>query len=918
MTSRALSSLLFIGLCTSACSNLSPITAELCGNRIVETSVGEDCDGGDNCGTLDDDDAACRFMCSAEQACPLGFGCGTDSICRQHSGVFELVSETGAVTLFAQAADIDGDGRLDLFRTSNDTTEAQFFADNFDIAATTTLARVPSDVAPLLAPLTFDDEGIPDARADIAIDVESATNFGSGLAVYRSQADRSLAPTAYSTLGLGGEAAFGLSINAISPASAEEVIAFVLTPNGTGLVGLSDNDLQPHNFKIQNKPLHPAFITGTATGDLIGAGSPCDDLVWTAANAAPGTDTKLFIYSPCVTNLETESAIWKSDADDVIVVDLPYPLFSAPSLGTFLPANYRSNVFVTDKDGDGDDDIVVLLDSNDGKPVWWIENTTGPLTWTDPNLIQQVTRVAIDEFYTDKAGDDPVDVLLAGCDFDPDAQDLPGVGFPLAITDLNEDGAIDFVSDDSIWVSRPRVVGMGKTYHQVDGCLNWGTVAIADFDGNGTKDIAATRLDDPGIEVALNSGDGAFTRNVISTQRTVFFLSAGDYDGDFVTDLSFLEIEDISFEENEDIFATDTLSVAFGAASGGFEAPVLLGTLPRARALISGRVEGGDATDDMFVIAQNTKRELAIALFSGDGARQIVSPYLFLQGQAPKTRPTQILELTAGRFFSDVPATGMAVLTQTNDEAEPLRLWAVEAEGEAELQAISQEAAGIDFCFECVLAALDLDGDAQDEMVVLGEGIGKIFRSESSEAQFFGDAVDIAGIDNLCFYSKGLGGEPLRPAIRDVDGDGDLDLGAIAFECDSGSAVAVVFWNNGSGTLSRANASLITLVGDGKDDAIQAIGFMNLDKDPQLELVLSEVTLNNFGLFDEGLNFVFNIAPGDPTRDFTEGLPLSVIDDNLRYPAEVFIPGDFNGDGVEDLIVTSYDTYSVLRGVPVR
>src|SRR5947209_8005601 len=77
-----------------SCSTFPALTSGTCGNGVVEPDNGEDCDtfatsSGAACrapGVV----GACRFDCSAStdstHACPRGFGCGHDGICRTGSG----------------------------------------------------------------------------------------------------------------------------------------------------------------------------------------------------------------------------------------------------------------------------------------------------------------------------------------------------------------------------------------------------------------------------------------------------------------------------------------------------------------------------------------------------------------------------------------------------------------------------------------------------------------------------------------------------------------------------------------------------------------------------------------------------------------------------------------------------------------
>src|SRR5258706_10152374 len=82
---------LVIALALCGCAKLPAIEADRCGNGVLE--AGEDCDThageGFMCGAPGSGAAACRFQCSRSiggQACPAGFGCGGDGICRAAGG----------------------------------------------------------------------------------------------------------------------------------------------------------------------------------------------------------------------------------------------------------------------------------------------------------------------------------------------------------------------------------------------------------------------------------------------------------------------------------------------------------------------------------------------------------------------------------------------------------------------------------------------------------------------------------------------------------------------------------------------------------------------------------------------------------------------------------------------------------------
>lgn len=187
--SRALaSSLLGVVILSGvlSCAELDEAELGVCGNHIHEPEFGEDCDGsavqfgeGASCGSPSGS-APCRLACTAQAVqtgCPPGWGCGTDGVCREPSGVLEAGALPGEVRA---VGDLDGDGRDDVvLRGSGGAAEVAFFTEGRNIAELfVDPARRPiSDdpaVLPIVTRLTadgIDDLALPLIGDDIAIRV---------------------------------------------------------------------------------------------------------------------------------------------------------------------------------------------------------------------------------------------------------------------------------------------------------------------------------------------------------------------------------------------------------------------------------------------------------------------------------------------------------------------------------------------------------------------------------------------------------------------------------------------------------------------------------------------------------------------------------------------------------------------------
>ncbi len=126
----------------TACQDADRPRLEECGNGIVEPGASEDCEPiGDTpgCGAVGSGTSACRFICT-EQACPEGYRCGLDAICRRpclgyQSGIacspFETLSSDVTTAAIAQVTVVDllGDSRPELLAVeSQDDAEPEALA----------------------------------------------------------------------------------------------------------------------------------------------------------------------------------------------------------------------------------------------------------------------------------------------------------------------------------------------------------------------------------------------------------------------------------------------------------------------------------------------------------------------------------------------------------------------------------------------------------------------------------------------------------------------------------------------------------------------------------------------------------------------------------------------------------------------
>jgi hypothetical protein len=856
--SGLLATAVFMG---AGCAHLSTITLGECGNGVTE-SPSEDCDGaapkGSHCGAPSTAHG-CRFVCDASTggACPVGFACGLDGVCRTPSSAWSTTASTVHSVenpLDLTIADADKDGRGDVFEQ---TADAVVFHYDLTSSAPSELSVARDNVLPALGPVApFAGDGFADA----------VIPSGLGYFVSLGNASRIDRATAYGALPLPQSATDvqALSADVLANAPGDEVLVLaVLTVAGNAAPALVYVATDGHFGVIAVLPDVPSALAGPVAVGKLNENVSCDELVM----GYRGTSAlKLFV--PC------------TDPDTVATLVTPTDV-QLPKGATIAGPSE-----IEDLDADGHADLLVVASRNG--------------------------KYEIDVAYG--RGDGTFD-SAPGSDPSVPADGRAGTGttipsdIPLAVYDLDGDGHADWVDQTGVYLSRPA----GPFLVAHDPGAAWTSALIGRFDSDSLPDVVTASNQAPGITVYLNSGRSELTAYPVTTRGSTTTLCAGDFDGDRITDIALVTNTRTSDADD----SPDTLSVVFGAAFGSPSAPKDIGEFHRVNQVAKGRVTSGapsvlDGADDIGALAQDQDGTLAYAVAIGKGDRDLRAPYGFTNtnlaaevvlGYAPTRLATADVN---GDSFPDVIAIADRI-----DQRSEFRLWSNPMASGAEIQQGQSAPSDIlDSSFDwnhVLFGAADLDGVKGDEVVVLGprsDGTGyqsTIAKASPANSDGTGPLkYRLLGTPTLTdevFTRAEIGRDPSafngRLRTADLDHDGAVDV--LALGQRNGKGELLVYFNGKTGALGTpvrvGNAATL----DVKDfDVVQA------DGDPELEVVLLTTT---------GVYLV------DPHGRSLAVAEAPVLTSGVSADLNIIAAGDVDGDGIPDLALAGPGGFDIHLGL---
>lgn len=874
------------------CAALTPYPENTCGNRVVDAK--EDCDD-----RTDPSCVACRYRCDvaldggATTQCNTsgGWACGVDGICRRKSGSLALAGapvSSNVITL--KAGDFDADKRVDVLGSpkygSAGTSRVHYFDSK---GALSSITQIDLSIAiPIVADL--DHQG----GLDIGFAARNLPLGGFG--ALAGQTDRTFSTIVFpSKTSPGTDVSFAV-INA-NPSLGVRLPAG-LPGCAVGLRSAVDKGVTTYSFgnvcvEAPAGALNPPNVGGTApagltipllldrprTGRFFDPKDPsysaCGEIAFTTAEA-------LYIMSPCTPGLDGNVA-WRADA----------PVVRVPLTGKL--AQTGDTIFTGPVSRLDQDEVVVHYDKLvDAREFWLLDRTDHT--------------------------------------FKPDETFSPGTGLPLASGDLDGDGIPDFVLSSAIKLSTPDPLRAGPDAgaskpparvsdwtHQVAvrDQLRWTEARIGRFNNDDLPDVLVSFTSALDVDVMRNSGGGTFTPFTVRSNQRVQQIASGDFDGDRIDDIAFLESATTLDTGDE-----ATLTLAFGSAEGGPDTPRTAGKFKNVRGFDALRGSGGTANLAVVQVTpvKDQPPNTSISVLFGNGGRVPVAP-LFLSDATDLARRWEPVSFNIGKFPNRDTSAIIAISTGFLSHDDPkggagqvpfdfhTRPWLATPDPTAvggfapfflvgddltKIAGLDQEAFALGRRqLQLITASGDIDvpPDGTDELVNM------------APAPLQPDVVNVVIVhtqaassgDNLTQIQNARvdEGDPIE--VFDLDGDGYKDIVYI-ITVGGKRALSVLLGDKKGGF----NTTPITTAGSAIEDAI---GFAMIDTgDGTQAAVVTSRQLWLVRLANEHFSYTNASSVLGPTADGITAVTS----------------GDFNGDGVPDLAIAQSGGIRVILQKPVN
>lgn len=732
------------------CTSFPRIEANECGNAVLEPE--EDCDTfvnkpGTVCrgpGVV----GACHYDCTGADGtrpiCPDGMGCSADGICRSATGRFEPAKPLSSdLSSWVSTADFDGDGRMDVISSEpeDQLQQARFRIHYFDLDTRLVETRVFPRVStrPLVRRLNRDDTD------DLVF-----SNFRVGM--MRGREDRSFLPATFSSYVVDAAELRAVSVSdtAVNELGVLGIVVFTALKGIPGIYVPIQNSAELDIRVSLEHPVSELLAPPLAAPLVTSIDSPCDEVVygWRGERSVHVLDMCQLATDP----LDVENK-WR---------DLPRQQDVSLPRGLTL----ASAPIAADVNGDGNLDLLL----NDGQNTY--------LSRGDGAQLESEARLLL--------------VSLEGEDTPRSLPTLLGAG------DITGDGAADFVIPLGVIGSRKSLVDGSNVYFETFANTSrpWTTAFVGDLNANGFPDIIAATEGEDGLSFVNGSGGPFALGSSITTRGPVRFLTTGDFDGDL--------IGDIAYVEGGITGGSDLLTMAYGARDGLPLQPVRVAEVANVEQLGRQRALG---VDDVFTTSSDWvggRSRGKYTLFAGDTSRLPFAPYSLVNFNAKTVIDEVAPALMLGHFVS--PAQDDVLALGATNTVEPWDLWLlpniVAGNDPPRLLAPARAARPTGFTTQerngprlsVAGVAADLDGNGLDEALWLMPApdgtCSLLVYSVNARAER-------ASLESQLMLDRPCGSPQLL--TRDLNTDGRTDLILLIGDGVSAPRSLQILWNDGDG-----------------------------------------------------------------------------------------------------------------------
>jgi len=851
------------------CTTFPVIQSGECGNAVIDAD--EDCDTfvppgfeGSVCRPKGVPDEECHFDCRVNAngtrgACPTGWGCAANGVCRIPTDGFQLPARkfSSEVSSWLSSADFDGDGRAETISTEppDQLQQGRFRLHYFD--ADSELVETRTFPRTATRPIASDLNG--DQLSDIVF-----SNLRVGMLPGRQ--DREWIPAAFSSYAVSSSELRAVTVSQSQVGGAVPLLAFATLAHVTGIYVPSANNGGLTLLQDLSRPLQTLAGLPLAADIIRGAESPCVEVAFAFQD-----DDFFQLLDTCTLGgsaTDISQLVWR-DSPEIQVVHLP------------AGSHIDSGPISADVDGDGHLDILIGADGHtyvahgDGQRL---EEHAAKLTLS---VIKQ------------QVGEPPRLVSIDG-------------PLPLAAGDITGDGVADYVMPDGVFGSRRSLVDSSLAFFSSyqNSAQLWTTAAVLDLNGNGLPDVIAASEGAPGLTFLSGTGGPFPVPTHISSQGPVKLIGTGDFDGDQITDVAFMQ--------GGPPAASDSLAVAYGNRDRVPLDPVRVAELAGVQQLGGMRDASSDDIFTASTVPVDGAPRSTFTIFGGGAERLPFAPYTLVNFATDGSlQDWGALALIVGAFTAhgahDVVAMG------THDYQSQWNQWLIPqvAGGQAPPRLLdgdppegvlpyTDDQRGVRLSVASVAA--DLDHDGLDEALWL---MPRHLSDGSSLCSLLIYDVD-AGENRIELKQQLDFDEPCTtPELVAASlGQPGLQLLALLGDPTQGPRRLEILWNDGKGGFSLDQRSFVhdrnnsdvrafSVVPPPRVSAVPPPGARAVPP-PRIRLAfVTESTLHIATTKD---------ATKDGTKDGRELDDVSNVSDAFE-DARGVVATDPNGDGISDLVV---------------